>query len=696
MTWGTPGIAAIVAGIAVPALVILYFLKLRRRTVEVSTTLLWRQAIQDLQANAPFQKLRRNILLLLQLLVLGAALFAVAQPRVESDQAVGERHIILIDRSASMAATDDDGGRTRLERAKAAATDIVENLREGTLFRRERADEAMVIAFDASSEIVSQFSSDKVALKAAIDSIRQTDAPSAIGEAFRLAQAQRPTRVITDNAGGQTAGDPMEVEGLVGGVPHVFHLLSDGRLSGVEKVRPESQDQFLYYAVGEPDAVNVGITGLRAERGYEDPVELTVFVGLQSTDTERRTVDVELLLDGAPAAIKEVALPPASPDGGAEAAPATSGVVFQLGQPGGTLVGVRLRTDAADALLADNEGYLVVPPARQTGVAVVTRGNLFISEALSGMPLSVLDTFTPEEFEAARAAGDVDRYDVVVLDGWLPPPDAGGRSLPPGRWLVMNAVPGPPLGVDDAGPAGPTAIIDWSRVHPVLRDVTLDPLRIGRSRLVTVPAESTAITLAESDLGPAILELSSADVRAIMVPFDVAETNWPFDVGFVVFLASAIDYLGKDATAAAELGGASRQFRPGHVLTARLPQSAADVRLLPPGGLDRVPLVPAPDGAVVFGPLRQRGVYEIAWRGPAGPTDVTEGTRVSRFYAANLLNPEESAIGARSTLGLANVVVQAAGVGSTTTIRNYWPHLLLAALAVMMIEWFVYNKKVHV
>src|SRR5262245_9088119 len=122
MTWLTPTLGIVAAAIAVPTLVILYFLKLRRRDLEISTTLLWKKSIQDLQANAPFQKLRRNILLLLQLLALGAALFAVAQPRLKGDSPVGTRHVIMIDRSASMSAKDEKNDKgeqvTRLEKAK--------------------------------------------------------------------------------------------------------------------------------------------------------------------------------------------------------------------------------------------------------------------------------------------------------------------------------------------------------------------------------------------------------------------------------------------------------------------------------------------------------------------------------------------------------------------------------------------------
>src|SRR3954466_14534109 len=113
-------VALLAAAIAIPALLVLYFLKLRRREVSVSSTILWKKAIVDLQVNAPFQKLRRNLLLILQLLLLIFLLLALARPIISYAKGAGRSTVILIDRSASMAAKDGlEGKGTRLEEAKA-------------------------------------------------------------------------------------------------------------------------------------------------------------------------------------------------------------------------------------------------------------------------------------------------------------------------------------------------------------------------------------------------------------------------------------------------------------------------------------------------------------------------------------------------------------------------------------------------
>src|SRR5438477_11756226 len=112
--------AAAAAAVVVPSLLILYFLKLRRREIPVSSTLLWKKAIQDLQVNAPFQRLRRNLLLFLQLLLLLLLCFAFARPIANMTPGAGKLTVILIDRSASMSATDLKG-HSRLDEAKKRA-----------------------------------------------------------------------------------------------------------------------------------------------------------------------------------------------------------------------------------------------------------------------------------------------------------------------------------------------------------------------------------------------------------------------------------------------------------------------------------------------------------------------------------------------------------------------------------------------
>ena len=703
MTFLTPLLAGIAAAIAVPSLVILYFLKLRRRDVEISSTLLWKKTIQDLQANAPFQKLRRNILLLLQLLILAAVLFALAQPQFAGETPPGDRHVILIDRSASMSATDagesENSPESRLDRAKKDAIKLVDSLRSPSLLGASKADEAMIITFGSSAEVRQSFTSDKAALRGAIEGIEPVHTPTFLKEASALVQAQAPRQIYVDQENQNRVHD--RPPGRVG----TIHVWSDGRIADAEQIAFGPEDIVKYYAVGAELAENVGITSLRAQRAYNDPNELSIFVGLSSTVRTPRLVDVELIIDGVPNRIESVSLPAASPpaveageDGQATAGrwtPSTGGVIFRMTRAGGGIVSVRLRARSGekDVLAIDDVAWVVVPPAKLMSVAVVTRGNLFIRDALAALPLARLDVLSPQQFEEAMRAGKAGEYDAVVLDRWLPPAPSESDPLPPGRFLIIGAVPQGPRALIDRGEIDRVVVpMSWSRDHPVLRGLSLDNIVIFKSRLVEPGPQSSARILATTDGGPMIVEFATAETLAIVVPFDALESDWVFKVSWVVFLGSAVQVLGEAGST-----GVGRMVQPGDVLSDRVPAGATDVRVALPGG-GEVDLLPAPDGRVVFGPVLESGVYMLSWVGAAGATDVESGGRVRRPFAANLLSTPETDLGVDNSLVTASrdETSQAETMAASRVRRDLWPWLVLAALAVMVVEWFVYNRKVHV
>lgn len=726
MTWITPGLGALIALIAVPTLIILYFLKLRRRDLEVSSTFLWKKAIQDLQANAPFQRLRRNLLLFLQLLVLAGICIALAQPQIKSQTIAGNRHVIMIDRSASMSATDEKDKRgdpqSRFRVAVNQATALVDSLREGGILSgRATADEAMVISFDSSAEIRQKFTTDKSSLRSAIESITPTQSPTSVDEAFRLAQAHKPRRVV-------------ENLGMQAGPPVTIHLFSDGRIPDALSAKTDPDDTLQFERIGTPEAVNLGIVGLRAAREYDNPAKLSIYVSVQNNQAFPRSVDIELVVDGVSAKIKPATIPAATTDGvslsavaAAKAAgadkdvaevvgnaadsaqvisqklrPGVGGAVFNLELAQSALVQVHLRAPSlaqppeGDVLTIDDTGFLVIPAAKKLSVLVVsTQTDSWLDVALSGLPLSRLAKLAPTMFDQWASQGKLGEFDVIILENWVPPASATNPlqgQLPPGSYIIFGGVPaGGQLGLKDIGTTGAAGIVDWSADHPVLRNISLSRLRISEMRSIEADPMLGAVTLAMSDAGPAMVEASANAVHVLAMPFILDKTTWAFDPGFVVFVGAAIRYMGGDAGA----GSMSKDAQPGTVISDRLPPGADNIKLKLPSGETQT-LVPATDGKITFGPLAASGFYHVTWTGPAGPTDTKAGGDASRSYAANLADTAESDIAAAADVSTAATVAAARGRASVDADRRLWPYLIMIALFLAMVEWFIYNRKVYV
>src|ERR671916_597839 len=88
------------------AITALYLLKMRRRAVRVPAAFLWPRLTADVRANAPFQKLRVSLLLVLQLLAVFLLVFGLSNPLRKARGLHGRATVIVLDASASMAATD--------------------------------------------------------------------------------------------------------------------------------------------------------------------------------------------------------------------------------------------------------------------------------------------------------------------------------------------------------------------------------------------------------------------------------------------------------------------------------------------------------------------------------------------------------------------------------------------------------------
>jgi len=102
---------------AIPVVILFYLLKRKRVVKLVSSTLLWQKFLAETQASAPFQKLRKNWLLILQIILLVLAVLALSRPYFATRAKPAQLRVVILDASASMQATSAVGEWSATSRA---------------------------------------------------------------------------------------------------------------------------------------------------------------------------------------------------------------------------------------------------------------------------------------------------------------------------------------------------------------------------------------------------------------------------------------------------------------------------------------------------------------------------------------------------------------------------------------------------
>jgi len=679
MTFAAPGLALLVAACVIPPLILLYFLKLRRREQVIPSTLLWKTSVQDLQANAPFQRLRMNLLLFLQLLALLLLLTAIAQPQWEGLIPPAARTVLMIDRSGSMTATDVDP--SRLDEAKRQAIEYVNGIGSGGwLSRNQQSEKVMVITFADEAYVQSPFTNSKAELTSAINAIQPSHRGTRLSQALELARAYT---INTDPETDRPTGPPASII-----------LYSDGRIQDLKEV--VARETIRYRPIGDPDVIeNVGFTQFSADRTPTNLAEVMVYARVANYRPNPVAVDVLFSIGDQLVATKRLTVPPAysgDPLSDAETndttdttektlRPGTTGVQFPLVHPSALTLGVSLDIND-DPLEADNRAYIVIPPAKQLRVGLVGAKSFIPGTALEGIPfIKVIDTISPGRFNKLVETEKTDQYDVIVID------DEPLQSLSPGRYLIFGSPVGM-VGFTEKPDAVSERVLDWEVRHPVNRWVTYDPLYIDSYHPLTqLPPEASI--LAEGSRGPVLVEVNRGPVRAIVVPFALMKSSWFADENMIKFMQNATRYLGHSERAVMQ-----EPINPGEAIVAHLPNDATEIQIERPAdrfgdGPQTEPLSPTDPTSTVYR-TETAGLYAVTFNAP----DSSDRGRYE--YAVNMTDEREGRIQPAPTVTLGPDEAQTLKSSGSIQKRPLWPWAALAALAILMLEWWVYGRRSYI
>lgn len=596
-------------------IVALHMLRLRRKRVTVPSTLLWARALEEIEANAPLRRLRKSLLLLLQLAVLAALTAALMRPLWRTDAEIAGRAVLVVDASASMGAVESDGA-SRLAEAKRRARELLDTLGSG--------DALAIVESGASVVVRSPMTEDRARLEAALDGIPQSDAPGRIADALLLARElaraeQADSIVVLTDGVEQTSASPL-----------------DGPSARVIRIGTTSD--------------NLAITALSARVDPAEPSRRQLFTAVESFSSTPRGAIAELSLGGGVRDVRRIDLAPGE----------RRGVVFDLDATEIGLAEVRLRPAEGfdpDALAADDLAYVYLPDERRLRVVVASE-NAFLLRVLAANPrLSV----------TAAGGAPPGEPDLLVAEGKLPEGWAEARA----PLLVAGPVREP--GLWDAGvPVEAAPFSAWDAGHPINAFLNYADVRVARA--TSLGGVPWLRPVARGGATGLVWAGARGDRRVVVLAFDLLESDLPLRVEFPVLLANATEWLVGEGGPPAE-----REARTGMSIPIRAESERVLVRR-PDGGSDAVDIA---SGMGAYAGADRVGIYRL------------EAASSASEIGVSLLDPAESAIQPR------DLVTSASGVTATpeatearTSEREVWPYVLPAALALLLLEWALYHRRI--
>jgi Ca-activated chloride channel homolog len=616
--------------LAIPIL-LLYMLKLRRREVTVSSTLLWQMLLRDRQANTPWQRLKRSLLLFMQLLILAALVLALARPAQPVPSLASGPVVVILDASASMQTRDGD--TTRFEAAREAVHDMIDALSESSSMT--------LILAGLQPEILSSMENDRGILREALESAQPSNGRADWEAVFSIA------------AGAASAASRI-------GRQASLVIVSDG---GIPGDLPPLPGQVRYLPTGsETENIAISALSLRSgSRGTELFARVTNYG--QSTAAAVLSFYFEEQLFEA----QQIELA-----GGESQSLFVHDLPERPGVYTASLSSPAPSGSPLDAFPLDDTAFAVHKPTREGRALLISPGSVFLERALASIPqITPYRAIQSPESDAAQALFPGERFDLYVFDGQLP------NELPAGNLLLVNPPPDSGFGIGEMISTGsviePTAhplgqYVDWSSVH------------IQQARQVDLPPWGESVALVDEN--PLIYAGELAGRRIAVLAFDLRDSDLPVQVAFPILFANLVDYLAPPQALDAPHG-----LQPGESLNIRRVvtsdgRPAEQVVIASPSGRNYANQ-PGESG-LLFSDTGELGVYSVNFLG--------ETSQSVEYFTVNLFDERESFILPAESIQVGRASINPT-LPAEFGWREFWPVLAALALLLLLLEWWVYHRR---
>jgi hypothetical protein len=450
----------------VGVLVFFYLWQRTQTALIVPSLLLWQALREDIVRARRF---RPDVLFFLQLLLLLALIAGLARPYLRSDQYLeaGARFIVVLDSSASMQAVE--GRVSRFEQARAAALDLVADLRP--------ADEVMLVEAGGAPRVSVDFTRDRAVIDSALRQAVATDAAGDLMLAIEYAQAFR----------------------LRSDVPAHLAVFTD---MPRETLPVTLRDEIRHFQFGETDD-NIGIEALQVFQGrFQDYRSARVYVGVENFSHAVKHGVLSVSLDDRVVDRRGFTIP---------ARESAGFLIRRLPGPGR----VTAVLDGTDALAADNVAYGSIRTMRKPRILLVSapgalRRDFHRLAVSNGMSVTDAD---PKQFDLRM----VDGFDLAIFHQFVPavPPDINALYIFPPDGPLFRVF----------GEAQNVEILDWDAHHAVLESVEpLSSLPLRRARVVTLPSWSRGLLWSRTAGGefPLAFAGERGGARTAYIGFDLA------------------------------------------------------------------------------------------------------------------------------------------------------------------------------